>query len=761
VADPPDPLAPPGAPAASVSPAPRTLRNLSLRPVGVLKSVSERKAKQLAEWGVENVLDLLTTFPRRGRYIDRTSKANVSGLSEGESAAVLATVVRVRTAQARNRRTMVYVTVRDETGAMEVVFFNQPWRAHQLRSGTEAIFWGKAGDYKGARQMVNPVVDVVAGVGDDSIGAARRTLRILPVYPASAKAGLTSWEVGTFVEEALERAGEFADPLPEHWRDELGLWTRTEAMRMIHGPETMEQVPLAQRRLVFDELFRLQLALVLRRRAFELNARALRHDVSPLEVTGAKPATLVARFLAGLPFSLTTAQRQALAVIVADLAGPFPMHRLLQGDVGSGKTVVALASLLGAVQSGHQGALMVPTEVLAEQHAAAVRAQLGPLADEVRVEVLTSRIKGAARTRLLDALASGEVAIVIGTHALLSEGVDFHSLGVVVIDEQHRFGVEQRATLRAKGQAGDPDLLVMTATPIPRTAAMVLFGDLDLTVLDEMPPGRTPITTKWLPNPADEHVAWDRVRTEVAAGHRAFVVCPLVGESLRVEARSAVEECDRLRAGELAGLSVALLHGQMTPTLREETMARFRAGEVQVLVATTVIEVGIDVPEATVMVIESAERFGMAQLHQLRGRVGRGHAESWCYLLGGASGAPAAGPAGAASARAASARAAEPDNAVARSRLAAVEGSTDGFALAEADLALRGEGTILGVRQKGQTDLRLASLSDPGDRELLEEARRVALAIVAEDPRLEALPLLADEVKLFLPDGEEEYLFKS
>jgi ATP-dependent DNA helicase RecG len=577
---------------------------------------------------------------------------------------------------------------------------------------------------------------VVAGVAEPVLGRARRTLRILPVYPASAKAGLTSWEIGTFIEEALGRAGDLVDPLPEEWRTALGLWERTAAFRSIHAPESMEVVEPARRRLVFDELFRLQLALVLRRRAFELNARALRHDVSPLEITGAVSGTLVAQFLTGLPFELTTAQRRALAVMVADLAGPFPMHRLLQGDVGSGKTVVALATLLGAVQSGHQGALMVPTEVLAEQHATAVRALLGDL--DVRVELLTSRVKGKARTEILEGLASGAVQVVVGTHALLTEGVDFASLGVVVIDEQHRFGVEQRASLRAKGGVGDPDLLVMTATPIPRTAAMVIFGDLDMTILDEMPPGRVAVATTWLPDPADEPIAWERVRAEVAAGHRAYVVCPLVGESLRVEAKSASEEFERLSGGELMGLKVGLLHGQMAPSSREEVMARFRTGEVEVLVATTVIEVGVDVPEATVMVIESADRFGIAQLHQLRGRVGRGALPSWCYLLG------AAGEDGAAG-----------------ERLAAVAGTTDGFALAEEDLRLRGEGTLLGVRQKGSTDLRLASLSDPEDRRLLAEARRVAEAIVREDPGLGVHQQLADEVKLFLDEDEGEYLFKS
>jgi ATP-dependent DNA helicase RecG len=702
----------------------------------VLEKVSARKAAQLEQWGVETVLDLITMFPRR--YIDRTVQADVSGLEVGAQAAILAEVVRVRSGGGynRNRRAPVTITVRDDTGALEVVFFNQPWRAKQLTEGTEAIFWGKVGDYKGTRQMANPVVDVVAGIDEPVLGTQRRTLRILPIYPASAKAGLTSWEIGTFVEEALRRAGEFADPLGEEWRASLDLWDRTAAMRAIHGPASMDVVGPARRRLIFDELFRLQLALVLRRRAFEHNARALRHDVSPREITGGVSGTLVARFLAGLPFELTTAQRRVLAVIVADLAGPFPMHRLLQGDVGSGKTVVALAALLGAVQSGHQGALMVPTEVLAEQHAAAVRKMLGGL--DVRVELLTSRVKGKARTQMLADLAAGQIDFVVGTHALLTEEVGFKSLGLVVIDEQHRFGVEQRATLRAKGQEGDPDLLVMTATPIPRTAAMVIFGDLDLTVLDEMPPGRVAITTTWLPDPGDEHLAWERVRTEVAAGHRAFVVCPLVGESLRVEARSATEEEARLAGAELAGLKVGLLHGQMAPAAREEAMAQFRRGEIEVLVATTVIEVGVDVPEATVMVIESADRFGIAQLHQLRGRVGRGADASWCFLLG-----------------------AGGEDGVAGERLAAVARTTDGFALAEDDLRLRGEGTLLGARQQGTSDLRLASLTKPEDRLLLTEARRVAEVIVEEDPQLEAHEALADEIRLFLSEDEGEYLFKS
>ncbi len=704
-----------------------------------LDSVSERKAARLAELGITSVLDLVMTYPRR--YIDRTRQADVSDLRVGDEAAVLARVESVRSRRARTGRAVVDVSVRDGTGRLAVVFFNQPWRATQLGAGTEAILFGKVGEYRGGRQMVNPVVDVVAG-----LGSGRRTLRILPVYPASAKAGLTSWEMGTFVEEALGRAGELADPLSPEWRASLGLWDRTEAFGAAHLPESMEVVEPARRRLKFDELLRLQLAVVLRRRAFEHDARALHHEVSPLEVTGGVTDTLMARFLTRLPYELTTAQRRALAVIVADMAGPFPMHRLLQGDVGSGKTVVALATLLAAVQSGHQGALMVPTEVLAEQHFSAVRALLGELegpggmaGGEVRVELLTSRVKGKARASVLEGLATAAVGIVVGTHALLTDEVRFRSLGCVVIDEQHRFGVEQRATLRTKGADGDPDMLVMTATPIPRTAAMVIFGDLDLTTLDELPPGRVPVSTEWLPGSSagshrGEEAAWARVRAEVAAGHRAYVVCPLVGDSARVEAKSAAEEFERLAAGELAGLRVGLLHGQMAPAAREEAMERFRAGELEVLVATTVIEVGVDVPEATVMVIESADRFGIAQLHQLRGRVGRGTWASWCYLLGG-----------------------EPGN----ERLTAVAGSNDGFVLAEADLRVRGEGTLLGARQKGQSDLRLASLTDPGDMELLAEARRVAEALVEVDPRLADHPDVADEVRVLLGEDEGEFLFKS
>ncbi len=753
----------PGPPPPDRGPA-RTLRQLTEIEVTRLRGLGERKAKALATMGIGNVFDLLTTYPHR--YVDRSRQADLADLAVGDEAVVLGTVQRARSRRTRNGRSLVELEVHDGTAAMTVTFFNQPWRGRQLGEGTEALFFGRLVDYRGGRQMTNPVVDVVVAGPEDGKASARRTLRVVPVYPASARAGLSSWEIGGWVDEALRRAGDLEDPLPEHWRERLGLLARTDAVHDIHVPPSMEARGPARRRLAFDELLRLQLALVLRRRALEQDAKAIRHHVSAREAlapTGenAPGSTLVQRFLAGLPFALTRAQRRALAAIFAEMAGPLPMHRLLQGDVGSGKTVVAVASLLAAVQGGHQGALMAPTEVLAEQHFLGVRHLVGGLAipdpcrlggqRPVAVALLTSRTTASERAALHAGLRSGAVDIVVGTHALLTDEVRFRSLGLAVIDEQQRFGVEQRAALREKGRASsgpaapaeatgpepgaDPDLLVMTATPIPRTAAMVLFGDLDMVVLDELPPGRVPVETVWEPGDQGEAAAWTRVRAEAAAGRRAFVVCPLVEGSERVQARSATEEHERLTSSVLAGLRVGLLHGQMAAASKEQVMAEFRSGALDVLVATTVVEVGVDVPEATVMVVESAERFGIAQLHQLRGRVGRSDLPSWCYLLGSAE---------------------TPD---ARARLEAMAGTSDGFELAEVDLEIRGEGTILGARQKGRSDLRLASVRR--DADLLESARAVAEDVTAGDPRLSGHPALADEIRLFLDPHEEAYLFKS
>jgi ATP-dependent DNA helicase RecG len=708
---------------------PRTLRQLGGISVAEISGVGVQRAAALSEeLGIETVLDLLTHYPRR--YIDRTKEATLATAVPGESATLLVDVRTSRYVPARHGKPRVEVEVGDGTGRLKLVFFNQPWRAKQLREGqTGVLVFGKLDSFRGTRQMVNPVVDLV---GD-------RTGRMIPVYPQSEKARIMSWDLGRWVAEALERAKDFAEPLPDGVRDRLDLVDRTWAFHQIHLPESYGAMEAARKRLAFDELLRLQLLLVQRKRRIEIESIGIRHVVS---------GPLLERFYDQLPWALTGAQRRAIAEIASDLEGPHPMHRLLQGDVGSGKTLVAVAALLTAVQGGHQGALLAPTEVLAEQHFASVRALLadvsvptdgGNLFGErpLKVSVLTGRTPASERSTLAAALESGEVDILIGTHALLMEAVSFKDLGVVVVDEQHRFGVEQRSILRSKGANGAvPDVLVMTATPIPRTAAMTVYGDLEFTVLDELPPGRTPITTVWASGSMlGEPDAWERVRTEVAAGRQAYVVCPLVEESERTQAKSATQEFERLGSGELAGLRLGLLHGQMAARDKEVAMERFRAGETQVLVATTVIEVGVDVPNATVMVILDADRFGIAQLHQLRGRVGRGGDRSYCYLLG---------------------EATTPES---EERLRALERTTDGFELADVDLALRGEGTILGARQKGRNDLKLASLRR--DRDLVDSARSVAFELVGDGTGLSVHPELADELRNMVDEDEAEYLFKS
>jgi ATP-dependent DNA helicase RecG len=704
---------------------PISLRELATIDVGRLRGVGDRKRQALAAFEIDSVLDLLTTYPRR--WVDRTNEARIADLVPGTEALVLVTVRSVARRTTRNRRTMVTANVGDGTGRMQVVFFNQPWRERQLTEGLQVALFGKADVFRGGLQMTNPIVDLI---GD-------RTGRIVPIYPQSEKAQLTTWELAGWIENALERCRPrgIADPVPGAVRRRLGLIGRDEAFFGIHAPETMRQKEQARRRLAFDELLRVQLLLVMRKRALEHEARGVVHAID---------GALVERFHEALPFPLTTAQRRAIAEITADLASPHPMHRLLQGDVGSGKTVVAVSTLLTAVQGGHQGALMAPTEVLAEQHASGVRRLLDGITvpdpanlfgdRPLRVELLTNRVTGAERRELLAGLASGDVDIVIGTHALIQEGVEFHSLGAVVVDEQHRFGVEQRAALRAKSAAAVPDVLVMTATPIPRTAAMTVYGDLDVSVLDELPPGRTPIVTRWANGPLFEAEVWAGVREQVAEGRQAYVVCPLIEESEKLEVASAEDTYERLAGGELSGLRLGLLHGRLSPAEKELTMELFRAGRLDVLVATTVIEVGVDVPNATIMVVLDADRFGIAQLHQLRGRVGRGSHESVCWLVTGQieGGSP---------------------------RVEALVASTDGFELAEVDLELRGEGTLMSTAQKGRSDLKLASLRR--DRELVGLARDAAFEIVDRDPTLAGQPGLADELALLFTETDEEFLTKS
>ena len=708
-----------------------TLRDLAAIDVKVLKGVGDKRKAALAEYGVESVLELLMNYPRR--WVDRTNEARVSDLVAGQEALVLVEVRKVSKFTTKSRKTIVKVQVGDESGRISATFFNQPWRERQLKVGLQVAMFGKVDEFRGALQMNNPLVDLI---GD-------RTGRIVPIYPQSEKTQVSTWELATWVENALERCRErgIADPLPESLLNEYDLMARGPALWSIHFPDSMVAKQNARRRLAFDELLRVQLVLVGRKRSFELDNTGIRH------VVGGK---LQRRFIDALPFSITNAQRRVIDEIDRDLAGPHPMHRLLQGDVGSGKTVVAVSAMLAAVQGRHQGALMAPTEVLAEQHFAGIKKLLQGLIvpDEanlfgdrqLRVELLTSRVTSERRRELLRDLADSSIDILIGTHALIEDAVEFGSLGVVVIDEQHRFGVEQRAALRNKGsQLGtsnstSPDVLVMTATPIPRTAAMTIYGDLDVSVLDEMPPGRTPIKTFSVAGKDATAKMWAEVREAIAQGQQAFVVCPLIDESEKLEVASAEKTFATLGKAELKGLRLGLLHGRMSSSDKDATMGKFRDLELDVLVATTVIEVGVDVPNATCMVVLDADRFGIAQLHQLRGRVGRGAIASRCWLV-------------------------TENPEIESPRIEALCASTDGFYLAEVDLELRGEGTIMDTAQKGRSDLKLASLRR--DLDLIESARTAASRIIDADPLLASQTQLRDEIDLLLTRDEEEFLSKN
>ncbi|MGB0676229.1 MAG: ATP-dependent DNA helicase RecG [Ilumatobacteraceae bacterium] len=709
---------------AEISEPPLTFDELAQIDIARLKGVGEAKQRALHEYGISDVLELLMTYPRR--WVDRTNQQRVADAALGEEVLLVVEVRGVEERQMRNRRKMVNVRVGDGTGTLRITFFNQPWRARQLTVGLVVAIHGKVEDYRGSLQMTNPVVDLI---GD-------RTGRIVPIYPQSEKVRITTWELAALVDQALRRCESrgLADPLSIADQERLGLIGRFEALKSIHGPDSMADATAARRRLAFDELLRVQVELVRRKRELERTSQGIEHVVG---------GELVERFVGALPFPLTAAQRRAIDEIATDMASPQPMHRLLQGDVGAGKTIVAVAALLNAVSGGHQGALMAPTEVLAEQHGSGVKALLDGLVvvdgdnlfgeRPLRVELLTNRVTGQDRREVLAGLADGSVDIVIGTHALIQEGVEFGSLGAVVVDEQHRFGVEQRAALRAKSDGVVPDLLVMTATPIPRTAAMTVYGDLEVSALDELPPGRTPIATHWAAGPLPEANVWASVRDEVETGRQAYVVCPLIEESENLEVASAEETFEQLAAGELSNVRVGLLHGRMSSAEKEATMEAFRARELDVLVATTVIEVGVDVPNATVMVVLDADRFGIAQLHQLRGRVGRGEHASTCWLM--------------------------TTSEDANPRIEALVASTDGFELAEIDLELRGEGTLMSSAQKGRSDLRLASLRR--DRELIEQAREVAFRIIDDDPELAQSDVLRSEITLLLSEREGDYLTKS
>lgn len=694
-----------------------------------VKGLSAAFVDKCAKAGIETVDSLLSHYPRR--YIDRTKQVAIGELIPGDEATFYATIQAISSRRTRNRKAIVEAVVADADSRIKVTFFNQPWRAKQLKVGTQAAFFGKMDEYRGNPQIVNPTVDVIRDSDDIDKSAS-----IIPIYPQNAKADLSTWNVRQNIGKVLGFSNKLDETLDEEMRDKLKLVTRAEAFRMIHQPETLEDSRKAARRLRFDEFLNLQMVLV---------GRYL-HNENVLISQQLVNDALEKEFITVLPFELTKSQRNAIDEIDADMSSTHPMHRLLQGDVGSGKTVVAFAGAMRALGSGAQTILMAPTEVLSQQHYESAQRLFDgfEVVDDsnlfasrpVSVELLTNSTSAKDRERIEKNLASGLCDIVICTHAMLYNKWEFNNLGLVIVDEQHRFGVEQRSALLSRGDS-TPHMLVMSATPIPRTAAMLYFGDLKNTIMKDMPKGRKPITTTWVRSDLEIFGAYEKVRDEVVKGHQAYVVCPLVNESDKVEAKSAVDHYKHLSDNELKGCSVGLIHGQMSSADKDDVMARFVSGEIDVLVSTTVIEVGVDVPNATVMIVEDADRFGLSQLHQLRGRVGRGSEESFCYLMS------------------------EKDSLDVVRRLSAMEKTTDGFELAEIDLELRGAGHVLGGVQSGCGDLLLGQL--PRDAKYVEFAYDTAMKILTTDPGLEEEyhQVLAKEVAMLLEENEIDFLFKS
>ncbi|MFI1166721.1 ATP-dependent DNA helicase RecG [Streptomyces sp. NPDC020801] len=734
------------------------------------KVLGPATAKVMAEHlGLHTVGDLLHHYPRR--YEERGQLTHLADLPMDEHVTVVAQVADARlhsfaSARApRGKGQRLEVTITDGSGRLQLVFFgNGVHKPHkELLPGTRALFAGKVSVFNRRLQLAHPAYELLRADGD----GAEETVEtwagaLIPLYPATAK--LESWKIGKAVQTVLPSVREAVDPLPESLRAGRGLVALPEALLKIHRPHTRADIADARARLKWDEAFVLQVALARRRHA---DAQL------PAVAREPRPDGLLAAFDDRLPFTLTDGQRKVSAEIFADLGTEHPMHRLLQGEVGSGKTLVALRAMLAVVDAGGQAAMLAPTEVLAQQHHRSVTEMMGELAEQgmlggaehaTRVVLLTGSMGAAARRRALLDLATGEAGIVIGTHALIEDKVQFHDLGLVVVDEQHRFGVEQRDALRGKGDSSlgerrTPHLLVMTATPIPRTVAMTVFGDLETSVLDQLPAGRSPIASHVVPAADKPHFlarAWERVREEVAKGHQAYVVCPRIGDDAdeaggqgKATSRKSPEDeaekrpplavldvAEQLAKGPLHGLTVEVLHGRMHPDDKDAVMRRFAAGETDVLVATTVIEVGVNVPNATVMVIMDADRFGVSQLHQLRGRVGRGSAPGLCLLV-----------------------TEMPEASAARQRLNAVASTLDGFELSRIDLEQRREGDVLGQAQSGaRSSLRVLAVID--DEEIITEAREEAAAVVAADPDLERLPGLRTALDALLDDEREQYLEK-
>ncbi len=647
-----------------------------LRPVEEAPGVGSKRAPLLRKLGINTVEDLLTYFPRR--LEDRTRRKAIKDLADGEAVTVVGTVRAKSRVKVRPQLELIKAAVDDGTGFLFAVWFNQPWLWDELQQGEKYAFFGKVQRRYGTLQMDNPVWEPA--------GAGFHTGRWVPIYPVTE--GLTQASLRWLIHKALRRYGDvIPEVLPEEVRRRLGLPPRREAIRRIHSPASPADFERARQALAFEELFLLQVGLALRRKE-EAQGRALRPDPALLE-----------RFLAGLPFSLTASQRRALEAIEEDLKAPYPMLRLLQGDVGSGKTVVAAGACVMTASAGAQAAVMAPTEILAEQHFLVLGELFQGL--PLRVELLVGGIGAKERARILAALAAGEVDVVVGTHALIQEDVEFHDLALAVVDEQHRFGVIQRAALERKGRG--TNILVMSATPIPRTVVLTLYGEFAVSVLEEMPVPRERVRTIWVSESRRDEV-YREVEELLARGEKGYVVFPLVEESEELDLRAATQAHEEL-SRRFPGVGVGLLHGRMTPEEKRAAMAAFRAGEIRVLVTTTVVEVGLDVPDASFLVIEHADRFGLAQLHQLRGRIGRGGQEAVCYAI------------------------ADPKTDDARRRLSAFRDLTDGFKIAEADLQIRGPGDLLGTAQHGFVS-RLRAANLVRDVGLLERARTEARRLV-------------------------------
>lgn len=704
----PSPSLPPSVPSPPVE---RTSTGLDA-PVTSLPGISTAYTARLKRLGIETIRELLYHFPHR--YDDYSTLKPINHLEYGEETTIIGTIWETRTRQTRGGSTIITSVIADASGTIEAVWFNQPYLTRQLRAGRRIVLSGKVDEYLGHLTLQSPAWEPLER-------ELIHTGRLVPIYPLTR--GITSRWLRRLLKRVVDHwVPRLEDPLPETLRERTGVVDLPTAIRQIHFPDNQESAEKARNRLAFDEFLFIQLRMLQQRQQWQSQrGMPIPHNQALLDA-----------FLTSLPFQLTEAQQRSLDQTLKDLNQPRPMARLLQGDVGSGKTVVATAAMLMAIAAGKQIALMAPTEILARQHYQSIteltaNATEWGLERPISVVLLTGSLRRVERRKAYTALASGEADVVVGTQALIQHHVTFKDLGFVIVDEQHRFGVIQRATLRQKGSS--PHMLVMSATPIPRSLALTVYGDLEISVIDELPPGRQPIQTRWL-LPKERERAYAFLRSQIDKGRQIFILYPLVEESDKVEAKAAVEEYERLQQNVFPDLRLGLLHGRMKGKEKDAVMTRFRESEIDILVSTSVIEVGIDVPNATVMLIEGADRFGLAQLHQFRGRVGRGAHQSYCLLL-----SDTASPD-------------DPQTKTTWERLKAIEETQDGFVLAEKDLDLRGPGDFLGVRQSGLPALRLASLSNI---RILEQARAEAQIIFEQDPALgkPEHQLLAEQVARF------------